>query len=271
MNKLYSLLLALMYFGNTYSQATTVMFEDFQGTFPTGWSLINNDGLLPETSVAFINDAWVVTEDLDNVGSGDSVLTSTSWYDPSGTSDDWLISPAITLGSFGNKLSFKAKSYDGSYPDGFQVFASTHNLIDSFFQQDTLLDISAQAPIWTRYYVSLDSFGLADQTIYLAFRNNSSDQYLLSLDSIYVGIEHPLNLATAEPFVSAILFPNPATDKIQIEIDANILKVEIFSIEGRIIGTYTSNTIDISQISPGQYLMIIQSNKGQAVRKFEKH
>ena len=271
MNKLYLFLLTLPCFGNAFGQATTVIFEDFQGAFPSDWSLINNDGLSPEASVDFINDAWVVTEDLDNIGSGDSVLTSTSWYDPAGTSDDWLISPPITLGSFGNKLSFKAKSYDGSYPDGFQVFASTHNLIDSFFQQDTLLNIPAQSPEWTSYFISLDSFDLADQTIYLAFRNNSSDQYLLSLDSIYVGIEHPVSIPINDAQVITHIFPNPATSTIRIETIAKIVSVKIFTTEGRHLTTYTNNVINVSEINEGQYFMSITTNEGQVIKKFIKY
>ena len=271
MNKLYLFLLSLVCFADAFGQATTIIFEDFQGAFPSGWSLINNDGLSPEASVDFINDAWVVTEDLDNIGSGDSVLTSTSWYDPAGTSDDWLISPPITLGSFGNKLSFKAKSYDGSYPDGFQVFASTHNLIDSFIQQDTLLDVVAQSPEWTNYFISLDSFDLANQTIYLAFRNNSSDQYLLSLDSIYVGIEHPVSISSNDTQINTRIYPNPATSNIRIETIAKIIRVEILTTEGRHLTTSTNNTVDVSEIDNGQYFMKITTSKGQVVQKLIKH
>jgi len=252
-------------------QATTVLNEDFEGSFPVGWTTINNDGLSPDTSVGFINDAWVITPDLDDTTSGDSVITSTSWYSPAGTSDDWLITPAITLGSFGNKLSFKAKSYDGSYPDGFQVFASTHNVIDSLLQQDTLLDISAQAPNWTRYYVSLDSFGLSDQTIYLAFRNNSADQYLLSLDSIYVGIEHPVNISEIANRVNSKIFPNPSTNYIEVFTDEFINRIEIYSIEGKLINTCRTNVVNISQIPIGQYIMRIETDQGRATHRFEKN
>ncbi len=267
------LFLSLVVF-NCYSlfgQATTVLIEDFQGSLPAGWTTINNDGLSPDTSVGFINDAWVITPDLDDSTSGDSVITSTSWYSPAGTSDDWLITPAITLGSFGNKLSFKAKSYDGSYPDGFQVFASTHNVIDSFFQQDTLLDISAQAPNWTRYYVSLDSFGLSDQTIFLAFRNNSADQYLLSLDSVYVGIEHPVNISETANRINSKIFPNPSTNYIEVSTDEFINRIEIYSIEGKLINTCTTNIVSVSQLTNGQYIMRVKTDQGVAVHRFEKN
>ena len=110
MLKIYCAVLAIVVSALSYSQPTTVLFEDFEGSFPAGWSTINNDGLVPDPNVSFVNDAWVVSADLDDPSGPDSVITSTSWYDPIGTSDDWLISPAFTLGAFGNKLKFKASS-----------------------------------------------------------------------------------------------------------------------------------------------------------------
>ena len=270
MLKLIHLSFAVLVCSLALGQPTTLLFEDFEGPFPAGWTTINNDGLTPDTSVGFISDAWVITADLDDPTSGDSVATSTSWYSPAGTSDDWLISPSVSLGTFGNKLSFKAKSYDGSFPDGFQVFASTHNVIDSFIQQDTLLTVTAQSPYWTRYFVSLDSFDLTGQTIYLAFRNNSEDQYLLSIDSIYVGIEHPVNSEELSHVPEVRIFPNPASQQLNIVTGETIQKIEILTIGGQLIQSSKSDVVDVSQLAEGVYLIKIHTPAGFAVRKFQK-
>ncbi len=216
--------------------------------------MVNNDGLTPDTNVSFINDAWVVTEDLDDTGSGDSVLTSTSWYTPPGTADDWIISPAITLGAFGNKMSFDAKTYDASFADGFQVFASQFNAIDSFLVHDTLLDITAQNTSWTTYEISLDSFALSGQTIYLAFRNNSSDDYLLSLDNIYVGKEHPVSVREekAEEFG---FYPNPVMEVLQITNWNSDAIYEVLSSDGKLLKTITQTQLDASVLDSGVYLI----------------
>lgn len=270
MLKLIHLSFAVLVCSLALGQPTTLLFEDFEGPFPAGWTTINNDGLTPDTAVGFISDAWVITPDLDDPTSGDSVATSTSWYSPAGTADDWLISPSVSLGTFGNKLSFKAKSYDGSFPDGFQVFASTHNVIDSFIQQDTLLTVTAQSPYWTRYFVSLDSFDLAGETIYLAFRNNSEDQYLLSLDSIYVGIEHPVNTEELSHLPEVRIFPNPTSQQLNIVTGKTIQKIEILTIGGQLILSSNSETVDVSQLSQGVYFIKICTPTGFAVRKFQK-
>ena len=270
MLKLIHLSFAVLVCSLALGQPTTLLFEDFEGPFPAGWTTINNDGLTPDTSVGFISDAWVITPDLDDPTSGDSVATSTSWYSPAGTADDWLISPSLSLGTFGNKLSFKAKSYDGSFPDGFQVFASTHNVIDSFIQQDTLLTVTAQSPYWTRYFVSLDSFDLTGETIYLAFRNNSEDQYLLSLDSIYVGIEHPVNTEELSHVPEVRIFPNPTSQQLNIVTGKTIQKIEILTIGGQLILSSKSGTVDVSQLPQGVYFIKICTPVGFAVRKFQK-
>ena len=270
MLKLIHLSFAVLVCSLALGQPTTLLFEDFEGPFPAGWTTINNDGLTPDTAVGFISDAWVITPDLDDPTSGDSVATSTSWYSPAGTADDWLISPSVSLGTFGNKLSFKAKSYDGSFPDGFQVFASTHNVIDSFIQQDTLLTVTAQSPYWTRYFVSLDSFDLTGETIYLAFRNNSEDQYLLSLDSIYVGMEHPVNSEELSHVPEVRIFPNPASQQLNIVTGKTIQKIEILTIGGQLILSSKSGTVDVSQLPQGVYFIKICTPVGFAVRKFQK-
>lgn len=263
---LFTLLVGTMSFG----QATTLLFEDFEGAFPSGWTLVNNDGLTPDSNVSFVNDAWVITADLDDPGSGDSVITSTSWYSPAGTSDDWLISPAITLGGFGNKMSFKAKSYDGSFPDGFQLFASQFNVIDSFLVHDTLLNVLAESPMWTDYQIALDSFGLSGQTIYLAFRNNSDDDYLLSLDSIYVGKEHPVSVTQNDQLVVEV-FPNPVSSTLSVSFFSPGARFDILSIDGRLLKSAFTNQIDVSDLNSGSYLLRISSDYGYGVRRFEKY
>jgi len=271
MFRLYFGFIAIILSSISFGQATTLLFEDFEGSFPSGWTTINNDGLTPDSNVSFVNDAWVVTADLDTPTSGDSVITSTSWYDPTGTSDDWLISPAITLGAFGNKLSFKAKSYDGSFPDGFEVYASAFNVIDSFIAHDTLLQVSAASPSWTDYEMSLDSAGLTGQTIYIAFRNNSSDKFLLSLDSIYVGKEHPLGLEIRLPSVMASVFPNPAQNNLHVQVNGKFEGLEIIGLDGQLVISSSTSIVDVSGLASGSYIVKIQSSLGTAFNQFVKN
>ena len=59
---------------------TTVLSENFNNGFPSGWQLIDDDQGTPynNNSVNFITDAFVMTEDYDSLGTGDSILVATS-------------------------------------------------------------------------------------------------------------------------------------------------------------------------------------------------
>ena len=98
---------------------TTVLFEDFNNGFPAGWQMIDDDGAAPYNNpfVNFITDAFVLTEDYDSTGIGDSILVATSWLDPIVDANDFLILPSVTLGPSGNYIYFETKSIDQSYPD----------------------------------------------------------------------------------------------------------------------------------------------------------
>jgi hypothetical protein len=270
MFRLYFVFIALILTSISYGQATTLLSEDFQGVFPSGWTTVNNDGLTPDTNVSFITDAWVITPDLDAPTSGDSVITSTSWYSPTGTSDDWLITPAITLGAFGNKFSFKAKSLDGSFPDGFEVYASQFNSIDSFIAHDTLLIVAAESPSWTTYDFSLDSSGLTGQTVFIAFRNNSSDQFLLSLDDVYVGKEHPLNLEDNRPKLMAKMFPNPVISQLYTQVNGTFINLEITSMDGKFVLSSNSPSVDVTNLNSGMYIVKINSSIGISYQQLQK-
>ena len=38
-------------------------FEDLQ-SFPAGWKLVNVDGRTPPSQVSYVNDAWIIREDI---------------------------------------------------------------------------------------------------------------------------------------------------------------------------------------------------------------
>lgn len=71
---------------------------------------------------------------------------------------------------------------------------------------------------------------------------------------------------------SLTIFPNPATHQLNLKFKEGIEKIVIRNIEGKAIKTVvpTNNTIDISDLSKGIYLLLIQTEKGQTITKFVK-
>lgn len=165
-----------------------VFSEDFQnlsspGAFPAGWTLFNVDGLTPATNVGYVTDAWVIREDFIN-DPADTCAFSTSWYTPAGTANDWMFTPAITVPTNGI-LTWNALAPDASYRDGYQVRIltsppTTGNLASSAILQT----ITAENSTWTARTQSLAAY--AGQTVYIGFRNNSADKFVLMIDDIVV-------------------------------------------------------------------------------------
>ncbi len=158
-------------------------FEDFQQGIPGTWTLYNEDSLTPNVDVAFVTDAWVTNDD----GASDTFATSTSYYGPpAGAADDWLVTPAITL-TTGEILSWQGRAQDPDFPDGYQVrISTTGNAVADFLANPALFTTAAENDVWTNHFVNLAALGYANQTVYIAFRNTSNDQFLLHIDDVQV-------------------------------------------------------------------------------------
>lgn len=246
-----------------YWSQTTVLSEDFSsGSLPASWLIQDVDGQPVNASVNFITSAWTIIEDIDSAGSGSMVITSTSWYDPSGTSDDWLITEPITLGAGGNRVYWDAIAHDGSFADGYEVRWSTHAEVDSFLVNEPLYTSTAETPVWSGSNINLDSAGLSGMTIRLAFRNNSTNQYLLSLDNIHVIIDIPLDVTSFDEQEIRV-YPNPTTNLIAIQSNADIYQMNLFDLQGKqLLSATNSRTMHTHQVTTGHYILEVHTSKG---------
>ena len=147
---------------------------DFENGIPTDFTLIDYDGNTPSTSMKKagfdVGIPWITTtlaSDKEN-----TIACSTSWYTPAGTSDDWLITPEITLSGSNPELSFHAMASDKKHSDGFVVYVAEGENYDkaSFDMDSPLLLVANEASEWTEHVVSLSKY--AGKTIRLAFVNN---------------------------------------------------------------------------------------------------
>lgn len=195
--------------------ATTLFSEDFQtridpdtqqsvvrcqgpggaGTypFPNGWLLRNVDNRSPGMNATFVNEAWEVREDflLDNLN---CVAFSTSWYSPSGAANDWMWTPLIgPLPANGAVLRWRAHSYDPDFPDGYEVrvmaapnapTGGTAAIGNQITNSTVVFSTAGETLAWTLHTVDLTAYH--GQSIYIGFRNNSTDRFLLVIDDIEV-------------------------------------------------------------------------------------
>ena len=191
--------LVLLFLSITALKAQTIFFEDFQAGIPSNFIIIDNDNKTPNAAVSYVTDAWVAHEDYTNAA--DTCAISTSWYTPAGQSDDWMILPKLTLTS-GNYLIWRAKAQDPSYPDGYEVKISTTDSAMTSFTTD-LYTTAAENPTWTYHAIDLSTYN--NQGVWIAFRNNSSDKFVLLVDDITVMNVDSFDIAGIE---NTMLSPN---------------------------------------------------------------
>jgi hypothetical protein len=201
---LLALAFASVFFGGN---AQVLFYEDFDGiagptaggagtyTFPTGWLLRNVDNRTPAASVSYVNEAWERREDFAN-NVTDSCAFSTSWYSPAGAADDWMWTPAIGSITANTVLSWNAVAYDPSYADGYEVRIMTQSstpggptggtgtIGNQVSNSTQLFSVAAENTTWTARSVSLSAY--AGETVWIAFRNNSNDKFVLLIDDIKV-------------------------------------------------------------------------------------
>ncbi len=237
---------------------TSLLFEDFNAGMPSGWGIFNEDGLTPDVSLSHINDAWVIAEDTDSTGMADSCVISTSYYDPAGQSDDWLVLPAVTLGSNGNYLFWDAKSEDPAFPDSYEIWVNTTGGNVSDFTDSAFFKVDNENPYWQSHAIPLDSF--VNETVYIAFRNVSDDQFILFLDNIHITEFDPLNVDMASES-RVKLYPNPVVDNLTIEGLENGASYMVFDNAGRQVafGTVSSNSINLEGLPKGHYTIGLTS------------
>lgn len=95
-----------------------------------------------------------------------------------------MITPGISITSSDAYLVWKAGAPDQSFPDGYDVRISTTGTTLADFTAAPVLSVAAEGDVWTNRYINLSSYN--GQTIYVAFVNNSNDQFLLQIDDILV-------------------------------------------------------------------------------------
>ena len=251
--------------------------ENFDGTGPgfSAWTLIDVDGQTHNAGVSdFDAGAWIRKDRggaTPNYGGpdGNYAAMSSSWYDPTGTSNDWLISPQITLPSTIAVLKWDAKAQDVNYPDGYKVMLSTNggNTVADFTVQ--LYSTTGESSTWISREVSLAAY--VGQTVRVAFVNNSNDKYVLLVDNIKVenapttppscpSITAPANGATNVAYQSLpITWTAPsgtsAASSYEVYLDKNTNPTTL-------VNTVTTTTYTATNLDPSStyYLKVIAKN-----------
>jgi gliding motility-associated-like protein len=177
---------------NGFVPTDTLYLENFESGFPAGYARFNNDAFTPNVGVnpPFTGTNATAWLDLDVDGNGNFEATSTSWNGPGEQGDDWMMTSAIGPLPANQMLFWDGEAQSTAFPDGYEVRISTTQLPANITNYSTVLfSTSGENGFPTTRNVNLAAY--AGQTVYIAFRNNSTDQFILTIDNIRVGTAGP--------------------------------------------------------------------------------
>ncbi|MDG1333510.1 MAG: choice-of-anchor J domain-containing protein [Crocinitomicaceae bacterium] len=250
----------------TATSQTEIFNEDFQTGAPTAFTIVDNDGFTPNAATAQFTEAW--TRLPDPLDTADTVMGSTSYFEPVGTADRWLITPAIALSSFGNFFYWEARSHDPSFPDDYKVLVSTTDTQLASFT-DTIALIEEEFGSWFQREVDLSALGYDNETIHVAFVNTTNDGFALYVDDIRAVIEDPVGINELAE-VAVQVYPNPVSDVMKVQSEAIVQSLELIALNGSVLKSSDSNEINVSSLLRGSYFVKVVTDQGMVVRSFVK-
>lgn len=160
--------------------------ENFDDEKADGMIMVDGDKLTPADNVVlYYGDirTWEVKVLYEPVYGWGVWAISNSWLiDGNKTADDWMITPKISIGD-NAYISWRAKAFN-SNADGYEVLISTTDTLLSSFTKIFYMPAENENP--TDRVIDLKALGYANQDVYIAFRNNSVDRYVLGIDNIVV-------------------------------------------------------------------------------------
>lgn len=246
---------------------TTILLDDFQSGIPVNYTLLDNDGFTPDAAVSEYTSAWIIKTDPENASN--QVASATSYFDPIGRADRWLITPQLNLGVFGNYVSWQAKSHDASYPEDYYVLGSTTGTAIEDFT-DTLAIIGDESEYWATHQLNLSEEGYDNASVHLAFVLRTYDGFKLYVDSIHIWKEDPVGVQELTSTSTFSVFPNPTVDKVTISSDDEIIRIRLTDFNGKEMLQTTEHILNLSRFSAGIYFVEVQTSKGSSVKRILK-
>lgn len=248
----------------TFTQ-TVVLTENFDSGIPASWTLYTGDTRTPAEEVAEYTQAWI--QKLDPTDNANKVASSTSYFQPEGQANRWMITEAIQLGAFGNQITWRALSHDPSFAENYKVLISTSNDPAQF--QDTVKVVKMEFDSWTEHEVNLSELGFDNQVVYIAFVLTTDSGYKLYIDDIEVTKEGSLSVKDIA-HTTVTVYPNPASESIHIASAAKIDAISIFSANGQCMyhtledESSLDRVISLENYKPGMYYVRTRSGKQQS-------
>lgn len=275
-------------------------YEDFSIGLPTSevgndnvgdWIMIDVDGAptysVSETQIfanQYIEKAWMVfnpaMSTFTNSDGGDGETRNfdtysgqkymAAWASVDVQNNDWMISPAITLGSTGNKVEFQVKALSNSYgPEEFALYVYEGDGIPTPDDMEWLdQDFVTNWQTWNKFEVDLDYY--ANSTIRIGIQCISDDSYMLMVDDFKVTTD-ALGLNDLNRN-NTLIYPNPAKGQFNVNFASKLnqsnVKVSLNDMTGKVVKTFgAEGNYNISELPKGVYVVTITDGKTTETQK----
>ncbi len=176
----------------------TTMDEGFESDtlLPDGWTTVDEDGN---------GMAWFIYQADGTAHTGSR--SAGTYYDTEVANDDWLITPPITVEDSAHVLVWWAASQetDPIWLESYQVWISTTTADISSFT-DSIYGETDVPPEWSRKVFSLAPY--YGETIYIAWRCTSFDDFVLKVDDVHIGEPPPYAFSLEPNFSGAYCAPD---------------------------------------------------------------
>ncbi|MBN9312591.1 MAG: hypothetical protein BGO40_11560 [Chryseobacterium sp. 39-10] len=187
----------------------------------------------------------------------------------SSTKNDWLFSYPVYLES-GETLNvnyFTAIGNADADPATLKVAVATAPKTSSIVSNLSTVVVSQSA-----YSEKTSQFTATTSGVYyVAFGNVTAPvakTTALRLDSVHFTKEI---LAVAESAKNEVnVFPNPVQDVLQISSKADVVKVEVYALDGKLISSQKADKIDFTSVPKGLYLVKVTTKLGTKIEKVIK-
>lgn len=179
--------------------------------------------------------------------------------------NDWLITPAVTLGASSNTLTFWVKALSPIFVENYKVgvYTGTGNPTSAANFTIVSSPATSTAPYanWQQVTINLDAY--AGQTVKVGFQYMSSDKYMFMLDDVKITTAQSLSTnEISKANTNTFIYPNPTKGEIYIKTDKKIKSAAIFDMSGKSLFNNTSERLDISSLPKGTYLLKVDFSDG---------
>lgn len=203
--------------------------------------------------------------------SGDKYMAA--WASVDVPNDDYMVSPAFTLGADGNVVTFYVKSLSDTYGyEEYQYYvydgSGVPEVADLEWEGG---DVANSWEDWLEVTVNLDAY--AGKTIRFAIQCISNDAYMFQVDT-FKAVTNTLGSVEFNKD-RTVIYPNPVSDVLNVKpgprFDAETVRVSITDMSGKTVMTLgTAESYDLSSLPAGVYVVNITDGKSTERRKIVK-